>query len=67
MKDITTVLDPHIGDQMNCPGCDCLLELTPMDGWCGPHITCVGLTAHTDWIITVFSNPGQVNPRSKKH
>lgn len=31
MKDVTTVLDPRVGDKMNCPGCDCPLTLTPAE------------------------------------
>lgn len=66
MRDVTTVLDPRVGDKMNCPGCGDLLTLTPMDGWGGPHVGCVGRTSHGDWIITVFSNPAQDGPLPPK-
>lgn len=62
MRTPTTVLDPRIGDKMTCPGCDDPVTLTPQDGWCGPHVSCVGSTMHSDWIITTFSNLAQENP-----
>lgn len=62
MKDIVTVLDPFVGDKMDCPGCGDPLTLTEMDGWAGPHCGCVNYTVHSDWILTVFSNPAQHGP-----
>ena len=63
MKDITTVLDPRVGDRIICPGCDKKVEMTPMDGWYGNGHTCVGGTLHGDWIITTFSTPGPKKSR----
>lgn len=62
MKQPTTVLDPRVGDRMTCPGCDQLVEMTPQDGWYGNGYTCTRFTTHSDWILTVFSNPLQHNP-----
>lgn len=47
-----TVHNPTVGDRLECPACGDALTLTPMDGWCGPHVSCVNGTVHTDWIIT---------------
>lgn len=62
MREPTTVLNPRVGDVLVCPGCGDALKLTPMDGWCGPHVGCVNGTVHSDWILTVFSNPLQDGP-----
>lgn len=57
MRQPTTVRDPRIGDVLVCPGCGDTLTLTAMDGWCGPHVSCVNGTVHTDWILTVYTKP----------
>jgi hypothetical protein len=61
MREPTTVYNPRVGDTLKCPGCGDMLRLTPMDGWCGPHVSCVDRTVHTDWIVTVL-NPPRDNP-----
>lgn len=66
MREPTTVLDPRVGDKLECPGCEDPVWMTEMDGWCGPHVSCIGGTRHTDWIITVFSNPAQCNPLRRR-
>jgi hypothetical protein len=58
----TTVVDPHVGDRILCPGCDETVTLTPQDGWGNPGHSCIGDTTHDAWIVTVFSNPAQDNP-----
>lgn len=62
MREPTTVHNPRVGDKLECPGCGDTLTLTPMDGWCGPHVSCVDGTVHTDWIVTTLANPDQQNP-----